>query len=173
LSSAGLRYPRPTLLADYGRAAAGVLLCGAPLALLEVNHWLAVILFAGFLLFALFLVRTALRHHTRYVLGPDTLCADGPAGTLVEWNRLDRMKLSYFSTKRDRTDGWMQLTVGSAGSRKVKIDSSLDGFHDIVERAASAAQTTGLTLSDTTRVNLKAMGISVADPTVAGQEETV
>jgi len=168
LSSAGLRYPRPTLLADYFRAGAGVLLCGAPLLLLEVNQWLAGILFAGFLLFALFLVRTALRHHTRYVLGPDTLCADGPAGTLVEWSRLDCMKLSYFSTKRDRTDGWMQLTVGSIGGRKLKIDSSLDGFHDIVERAAHAAQVTGLTLSDATRANLKAMGISVA-----GQEQTV
>jgi hypothetical protein len=143
-------------------------LCGAPLLLLEVNRWLAAILFGGFLLFALFLVRTTLRHHTRYVLGPDTLCADGPAGTLVEWNRLDRMKLSYFSTKRDRTDGWMQLTVGSLGGRPVKIDSSLDGFHDIVERAAHAAEQTGLTLSDATRANLKAMGI-----TVAGQEEKV
>lgn len=168
MSSADLRYPRPTLWADYMRAAAGVVLCGAPLLLLEVNHWLAVILFGGFVLFALFLVRTALRHHTRYVLAPDTLCADGPAGTLVEWNRLDRMKLSYFSTKRDRTDGWMQLTVGSLGGRTVKIDSSLDGFHDIVERAAHAAQAAGLTLSDATRANLKAMGI-----TVAGQEEKV
>jgi hypothetical protein len=168
LSSADLRYPRQTLLADYVRAAAGVLLCGAPLLALEVNHWLALILAAGFVLFALFLARTALRHHTRYVLGPDTLCADGPAGTLVEWNRLDRLKLSYFSTKRDRKDGWMQLTVGSAGARTVKIDSSLDGFHDVVERAAEAAKATGLTLSEATRANLRAMGISVA-----GQEETV
>ena len=111
------------------------------LLLLEVNHWLALILAAGFVLFALFLVRTALRHHTRYLLGPDTLCADGPAGAVVEWNRLDRLKLSYFSTKRDRSDGWMQLTVGSAGGRTVKIDSSLDGFHDVVERAAQAAGT--------------------------------
>ena len=168
MSSADLRYPRQTLWADYIRAAAGVLLCGAPLLLLEVNRWLALILAAGFLLFALFLVRTALRHHTRYVLGPDTLCADGPAGTLVEWSRLDRMKLSYFSTKRDRTDGWMQLTVGSAGGRTVKIDSSLDGFHDVVERAARAAEATACDLSEATRANLRAMGISVA-----GQEETV
>jgi len=86
LSSADLRYPRQTLWADYVRAGAGVLLCGAPLLVLEVNHWLALILAAGFVLFALFLVRTTLRHHTRYVLGPDTLCADGPAGAVVEWN---------------------------------------------------------------------------------------
>ena len=173
MSSADLRYPRQTLMADYGRATAGVLLCGAPLALLDVNRWLALILLLGFLLFAAFLARTALRHHTRYVLGPDTLCADGPAGTLVEWNRLDRLKLSYFSTKRDRSDGWMQLSIGSAGGRAVKLDSSLDGFHDVVERAARAAEAAGLPLSDTTRANLKAMGISVADQNAAGQEEKV
>ena len=102
------------------------------------------------------------------MLGPDTLCADGPAGTLVEWNRLDRMKLSYFSTKRDRSDGWMQLAVGSAGGRLVKVDSALDGFYDIVERAARAAEGLRLELSPATRVNLRSMGISVA-----GQEETV
>ncbi len=168
MSTADLRYPRQTLWADYVRATAGVLLCGVPLLGLEVNRWLGLILAAGFVLFALFLARTALRHHTRYRLGPDTLCADGPAGTLVEWNRLDRLKLSYFSTKRDRKDGWMQLTIGSAGGRAVKIDSSLDGFHDVVERSAEAAKATGLSLSEATRANLGAMGISVA-----GQEETV
>ena len=166
MSSAELRYPRQTLWADYLRATAGVLLCGAPLLLLDVNRWLAYCLAAGRVLFALFLVRTALRHQTRYVLGPDTLCADGPAGTLVEWGRLDRLKLSYFSTKRDRSDGWMQLSVGSTGGRLLKVDSSLDGFHDIVERAARAADAGGVGLSDATRANLRAMGVSVA-----GQEE--
>ena len=168
MSSADLRYPHPTIIADYARAGIGVLLCGAPLLLLEVNYWLAALLGAGFALFALFLVRTALRHRTRYVLGPDTLCADGPAGTLVEWARLDRMKLSYFSTKRDRSDGWMQLTVGSTGGRAVKVDSSLERFHDIVEQAAHAAGAARLPLSPATRANLKAMDI-----VVAGQEETV
>jgi hypothetical protein len=168
LSSADLRYPRQTLWADYIRAGTGVLLCGLPLLAVEVNRWLALILGAGFLLFGAFFVRTALRQRTHYLLGPDTLCADGPAGTLVEWSRLDRMKLSYFSTKRDRSGGWMQLSVGSAGGRTLKVDSSLDGFHDVVERAAQAAGQTGLTMSEATRANLRAMGIAVA-----GQEATV
>jgi hypothetical protein len=167
VSSVDLRYPRQTLWADYIRAAAGTVLCGAPLLALDVNRWLALILGAGFVLFALFLLRTALRQHTRYVLGPDTLCADGPGGSVVEWARLDRMKLSYYSTKRDRSGGWMQLAVGSAGGRVVKVDSSLDGFYDIVERAARASEAAGLELGTATRANLRAMGISVT-----GQEET-
>lgn len=166
MNSADLRYPQQTLTADYLRAAAGVVLCGAPLLLLEVNRWMALVLVLGFLLFAVFLVRTALRQHTRYLLGNDTLCADGPAGTLVEWGRIDRLKLSYFSTKRDRSDGWMQLSVGSTGGRLIKVDSALEGFHDIVERAAQAAEATGAPLSDATRANLRSMGI-----VVVGQEE--
>jgi len=168
VNTVGLRYPQQTLVADYLRATAGVVLCGAPLLLLDVNRWLAALLLAGFGLFALFLLRTALRHHTRYVLSPDSLRAEGPAGSVVEWSRLDRMKLSYFSTKRDRSDGWMQLGVGSTGGRLVKVDSSLEGFHDIVARAAEAAEATGVALGDATRANLRSMGI-----VVAGQEETV
>lgn len=167
MSTADLRYPRQTLWADYIRAGIGTVLCGLPLLLVDVNRWIGVLLLAGFVLFAAFFVRTALRQRTRYVLSTDTLCADGPAGTLVEWSRLDRMKLSYFSTKRDRSDGWMQLSVGSAGGRAVKVDSALEGFYDIVERAARAAEANRLELTVATRANLRSMGISVA-----GQEET-
>jgi hypothetical protein len=167
LSTAGLRYPRQTLWADYIRAGIGTVLCALPLLLVDVNRWIGGILLVLLVLFAAFFVRTALRQRTRYVLSADTLCADGPAGTLVEWSRLDRMKLSYFSTKRDRSDGWMQLSVGSAGGRSVKVDSALEGFYDIVERAARAAETNRLELTVATRSNLRSMGISVA-----GQEET-
>ena len=163
MSSADLRYPRPTLWADYFRAAAGVVLCGGPLVALNVNRWMAVVLGAGFLLFVIFLARTALRQRTRYVLAGDTLCADGPAGTLVEWRRLDRLKLSYYSTKRDRSDGWMQLSLGSAGGRTIRIDSALEGFYNIVERAAAAAGANGVELSAATRANLRSMGIAVAE----------
>jgi hypothetical protein len=95
------------------------------------------------------------------------LCADGPVGGQVDWSRLERLKLSYYSTRRDRTSGWMQLAVGSAGGRIVKVDSSLEGFYDIVERAAQAAEAAGLQLGPATLVNLRSMGIAVA-----GQEET-
>ena len=84
MSSADLRYPRQTLWADYIRAAIGTVLCGLPLLLVEVNRWVELLLGAGFVLFGVFFVRTALRQQTRYVLGPDTLCADGPAGSIVE-----------------------------------------------------------------------------------------
>jgi hypothetical protein len=168
LSSAELRYPPQTIWADFIRAGSGAVLCGVPLLSLDVNRWLALLLGAGFLLFVAFFVRTALRQRTRYILSDDTLCADGPRGSLVEWGRIDRLKLSYYSTRRDRTGGWMQLSVGSAGNNIVKVDSSLEGFYDIVERAARAAVGANLPLSAASRSNLRSMGILVA-----GQEESV
>ena len=167
MNSVEMRYPPRTLWADYGRAAAGAVLCGLPLLTLEINRWLSLVLAIGCVLFVSFFVRTAIRQRTRYILEPDRLRADGPAGGQVEWARVDRMKLSYYSTRRDRTAGWMQLTVGAAGGGIVKVDSSLEGFYDIVERAARAAETAGLQLGAATLVNLRSMGISVA-----GQEET-
>ena len=163
MTSAELRYPPATLWADYGRALAGAVLCGLPLLVLEVNRWLGIVLATGFALFVLFALRTALRQYTRYVLTDRTLSAEGPAGAVVEWPRIDRLKLSYYSTKRDRADGWMQLGIGSAGGRLVKIDSSLDGFHDVVEHAARAAGGAGLELSLATRANLRSMGIAVTN----------
>ncbi len=163
MSAADLRYPRATLWADYVRASMGIVLCGGPLVALNVNRWMGLLLGAGLLLFLLFLARTALRQRTRYVLADDTLCADGPGGTLVEWRRLDRLKLNYYSTKRDRSEGWMQLSVGSAGGRTIKIDSALEGFYDIVERAAAAAEANGVELGAATRANIKSMGIAVAE----------
>jgi len=46
LSSADLRYPRQTLWADYLRAGTGAVLCGLPLAVIDVNQWVALILAA-------------------------------------------------------------------------------------------------------------------------------
>jgi hypothetical protein len=163
-----LSYPRHSLMADYIRAIGGALLCGVPLLLFPVERWIGVALLVGFIVFVLFLVRTLLRQRTSYVLGPDTLIADGPLRTRIDWDRLDRMQLAYYSTRRDRANGWMQLSIRSTGSRMVKIDSSLDCFYDIVERSAQAAEVRHMTLSTATRANLRAMGLSVA-----GQEETV
>jgi hypothetical protein len=170
LNSASLRYPTGILWADYSRALTGVVLCGAPLLLVDVNRWLGLCLGVGLILFVLYGVRTAMRQKTRYTLDADELCAEGAGRSVVEWARLDRLKLNYYSTKRDRSDGWMQLSAGSVGGRLVKIDSSLDGFHDIVERAAHAAEAAGVELSDSTRVNLRSMGIMVAERAQAEQD---
>ena len=45
------------------------------------------------------------------------------------------MKLAYYSTRRDRKSGWMQLELGAGGAR-VRLDSRIAGFDRLVRRAA-------------------------------------
>jgi hypothetical protein len=68
------------------------------------------------------------------------------------------MKLAYYSTRRDRKSGWMQLQLG-AGRARMSLDSRLDGFEQVARQAADIASERGLALSDATAANLQALGI--------------
>ena len=81
----------------------------------------------------------------------------------IAWDRLDRMKLAFYSTRRDRKSGWMQLQLGAGGAR-LSLDSRLDGFDRLVRHAAIAADARGLELSQATVANLQALGIRVPEP---------
>lgn len=157
-----LRYPAASLTGDYARAGAGLAMTAVPLLLLEVNAWAGVPLAAGALLFAVFAARTAQRHLTRVAVDEAGVRADGPLGVVLRWDELKGMRLRYYSTKRDRSDGWLQLTLrGPAGS--VRVESTLDGFDALVERAAEAARRAALPLDPLTVDNLHAMGIAPED----------
>ena len=51
----------------------------------------------------------------------------------------------------------MELTLRE-GPQAIKIDSSLEGFDDVVGEAARVARERGLTLNPVTLANLSAMG---------------
>ena len=68
------------------------------------------------------------------------------------------MRLKYFSTRRDGSHGWMQLVL-KGPSAKIRIESTLGGFADIVERAARTASNEDLFVSSTTLGNLKLLGV--------------
>ena len=60
----------------------------------------------------------------------------------------------------------MQLKLSGDG-RAVVIESSIDGFADIVRQAVAAAAASGVTLSDDTASNLAALGIGT-EPSPGG-----
>ena len=94
------------------------------------------------------------------------LHASGLRRTSIAWGELDRMTLAYYSTRRDRRDGWMQLELRS-GWTKVRLDSRIDGFAELVDKSARAARSRGLTLNGATLANLAALGVSLqAEPSV-------
>jgi hypothetical protein len=152
------RYPARSLLEDYARGAAGLVFLG--IALVPM-HWALHLVFG--LVAALLLsfgVRTFLRGRSRIVLDEGGIAVVGPIGKHVAWTSLDGLKLRYFSTRRDRKRGWMELTVRGAGA-KLAVESQIDGFEEIVRAAAKAAVARGLTVDPSTEGNLAAMDVTV------------
>ena len=162
-------YPGSAMLGDYLRTAAGLVPTAAILALAPLGAIGAAVLGALAALFSVFGVRTALRHSSRVETTDIAIAASGPLGATIRWSELDRVRLAYYSTRRDRRDGWMQLEL-RAGWRAIRLDSRIEGFHELVARAATAAAARGLVLSPATAANFEALGIHspashAADPT--------
>ena len=162
------RYPTSAILADYGRAGVGFALTGGPLLFLHPAPAFAWCLGVLALVFAAFGARTALRQTTHYELSDAGLDARGLWPRRVAWDELEAMSLRFFSTKRDRKDGWMQLDLKARGGR-LRVDSTLDDFHLIARYAVDAANRRGIGIADATRGNLAGLGIRLADaPAEAG-----
>ena len=160
------RYPFEALTGDYIRAGAGILVCGGPLPFLTDNTAALVILGSLTVLFAFFGWRTFVRQRTTIDTDPDAIAASGLIQTRLQWRNLQQVKLSYFSTRRDRRDGWMQLNLGSAEGR-LRIDSNIEDFEALVRRAHDAARANELELTTATLGNFQALGI-LNEPAEAG-----
>jgi hypothetical protein len=153
-------YPTSAMAGDYLRAAAGLVPSGAILVTMSVGAVPAVILGGFAAIFGAFAVRTALRHGTSLEVSDVELRATGLRSVTIPWDQLDRMRLAFYSTRRDRKSGWMQLQLAAGGAR-LSLDSRLDGFDRLVRHAASAAADRGLALSEATVANLQALGVRV------------
>jgi len=148
------------MLGDYARAAAGLLPIFAIVAIAPVGAVEATVLSGFAALFAVFGIRTALRHGSRLELMDGVLRASGLVRTSISLRELDRLKLAYYSTRRDGRDGWMQLELRS-GSSTLRLDSRVEGFSKLVEASARAAEARGLLLNAATLANLQALRIEL------------
>jgi hypothetical protein len=88
------------------------------------------------------------------------LRSSGLLQTSIWWSKLDRMKVSYYSTRRDGRGGWMQLEL-RAGWSSLRVDSRVEGFSALVVAAAKAAEMRCLSLDPATSANLQALGIEL------------
>lgn len=77
----------------------------------------------------------------------------------LAWGDMTGLTLRYFSTRRDRTGGWMQLTVKGPGG-SVTAQSTISEFPALARRAGRAALRNGLPLGTATRRNLEALGLT-------------
>ena len=153
-------YPASAMVGDYVRTAAGLFPTAAILATVPVGMVAATVLGGFAALFAAFGIRTALRHGTQIEATEAGLHAYGLLRVSISWSELDRIKLAYYSTRRDGHGGWMQLELRS-GSSTLRVDSRIEGFTELVEASAKAAEMRGLSLSAATSVNLQALGVKL------------
>jgi hypothetical protein len=154
-------YPRAAIVADYARASAGLVFAAMVLAL-PMQRALAILFAALALLLAAFAARTALRQASLIVLSDAGIALEGPLGRRIAWSELDGLKLRYFSMRRDRKRGWMELTL-SGGGRRLSIESQIEGFEAILAGAAEAAAARRLKLDETTAANLAAFDVPSGD----------
>ena len=152
------RYPAGATAADYARGLGGIALTAGPLWVLAPSGALAWILAACMLLFLVYFVRAVVRHLTRIELSETGIAARGPFGRAIPWDELRSMKLSYYTTRSDRSGGWMQFDLGN-GQRSICVDSRLEGFAGFASTVAREALRRGHRLDEATLLNLKALGI--------------
>ena len=155
------RYPPRAVLLDYLYAGLGLLFTLGPLGLAASGGPAAWVLGVLAALFAVYGVRTVLRHRTWLGVSAEGITVHGFLRRHLPWEALTRCTLGYYSTRRSRDRGWMQLTL-KAGRRSLRIESQIEGFDRIVRRAARAASARGIDLDKTTRENLRALGIGAS-----------
>src|SRR4051812_575406 len=164
-----LRYDVQSLRGDYVRAALGLLLTLGPAAMIPLSSPAMFLLLPAALLFLAFGLWTGRRQATRVVLDGEGISLFQPQRVSLPWTQIRSVRLSYFSTRRDRTGGWMQLTLKGGDPqrggnlRAIRVDSALEGFDQVARAAAAASVRNGLTLADATRANFGALRIDVAE----------
>jgi hypothetical protein len=158
------RYGWPALRGDFIRAGVGTAVAAGGATLSWGSVYVVAVFVASAALFAGFGLRTAWRRRVAYTLSEEGLIRQAapprPAATL-RWDALAKLSLRFYSTKRDRSHGWMQLTLSGGGDR-ISLDSTVDDFDAIARAAARAAVKNGVVLRSSTLANLEAIGINTA-----------
>jgi len=93
-------YPLSALVGDYLRAAVGLFPTIAVFVIVPVGIVGGTILGALAALFAVFGIQTALRHCTCIEVTEVALRSSSLLQASISWNKLNRLKLAYYSTRR-------------------------------------------------------------------------
>ena len=147
------------LRGDYLRGAIGLFVTVGLLVAATKITIFQYIFAAGALLFLGFFLRTAQRHLTTFSFSNDTFQANGPLGKSISLSAVIDIRLRYFSTRKDRTGegGWFELTIRDPKS-KISVDSTINGFEQIMQRCVNTIHQNKLTPSETTIENFSSAG---------------
>ena len=165
------RYPTKAMTGDYIRGGIGVVVTASLLVAVQDFNVFHYIVLAGLALFGGFVFRTWQRHKTSYEVSEEGVWANGPLGKAIRWSDITEIRLKYFSTRRDRKEGWFQLTVkGPPG--KISMDSDLEGFDAFLQACVPVIHANRLELSEPTAENFTAAGFPVRADAAGGSMTT-
>jgi hypothetical protein len=151
-------YSARRIFADYVRTGLGMILTAVPLSLPDLHAFFQILFGTAFILFSIYGIATVKRHVTKIHVTDQAVSLQGLGSATVNWFEISGLKLSYFSTSRDGSDGWMQLSL-TGDRQNIKIDSRLNGFQTIARLALNSAEANHLTLDPATIDNLVALGV--------------
>ncbi len=159
------RYPRGAILKDYGQAAVGALMFGAPLIFAGGNVYITTVLGAIMAMFLCFGWSTWRRQASVIVVTEDAIGLEGARSARISWPEITRVDLRYFAPRARRErgggegTGWMQLRL-DGGKTTIRIDSALDGFDQVARRVAEATHRHRLAATPATKSNFAALGLA-------------
>ena len=148
-----------TLRGDYLRGAIGLFVTvGLLIAATKITIF-QYLFSAGALLFFGYYLTTAQRHLTTFSFSNDTFQANGPLGKNISLPAVIDIRLRYFSTRKDRTGegGWFELTIRDPKS-KISVDSTINGFDQIMQHCVDIIHQNKLAPSETTIENFSSAG---------------
>ncbi len=152
-----LYYPMARLWPDLLRAGLGLSFCLALMLFTAPVSVIFTILCGASLIFLWLTAHTVSRLQTRFALDTEGVSRQqagwfGSRSRRLHWDGLRGLKLRYYSTRRDGTQGWMTVTMlGDGGT--LRADSDLEDFTLLVEQALAAAARRNLALDDRTLSN--------------------
>lgn len=159
MSARSYRYPPPALRSAYALAVVGMLIGFGPLLLGRPAPLFRWLLGAMGVLFLVYFARTVLRQLTWIELDATGIGVQGPLRVSIRWEELRAVRLNYYSTRPDRSGGWMEFIV-QGPRRSIRVESTLDGFAELVREITREARLRGVAIDERSRANLHALGIT-------------
>lgn len=154
------RYASRAIAVDCAQGATGFALAAGLLVFARPAGPLIWVLAATAALFLVYLGRAVVRFLTQIELDERGIRALGPLGAAISWDEMCSLRLNHYTTRSDRSGGWMQLEVRGT-RRSIRIDSGLSDFAVLAAFVSREALRRGKILNPCTRSNLEALGISL------------
>ena len=161
-----LRYRFDVILRDatYGLVGIAILLWigfgvfGSDVSISTLSDIGLVVVALGLFVCGYLLSIAGLRAATHVTVTPLDLTIESLFPKTLTWTSLNSLVLRYYSTRRDRSNGWYKLTLAANGNA-ITLTSDLDGFESILLQAFKCARHHSVAMDGSTLSNLTAFGI--------------